>query len=88
METVSKAEEKTSGITYILQSNYSNSERSISGQLQLSVEAQFQPAFNGVNTLLDVSTNEQITNGNLKLLLSNYYILYLKIQNNPLRFLE
>jgi hypothetical protein len=32
--------------------------------------AQFQPAFNGVNTLLAVSTNietEQITNGNLKL---------------------
>jgi hypothetical protein len=31
---------------------------------------QFQPAFNGVNTLLAVSTNietEQITNGNLKL---------------------
>jgi hypothetical protein len=34
--------------------------------------AQFQPAFNGVNTLLAVSTNivtEQITNGNLKQLL-------------------
>jgi hypothetical protein len=32
--------------------------------------AQFQPAFNGVNTLLAESTNienEQITNGNLKL---------------------
>jgi hypothetical protein len=32
--------------------------------------AQFQPAFNGVITLLAVSTNietEQITNGNLKL---------------------
>jgi hypothetical protein len=32
--------------------------------------AQFQPAFNGVNTLLAVSTNietEQITNGNFKL---------------------
>jgi hypothetical protein len=32
--------------------------------------AQFQPAFNGVNTLLAVSTDietEQITNGNLKL---------------------
>jgi hypothetical protein len=32
--------------------------------------AQFHPAFNGVNTLLAVSTNietEQITNGNLKL---------------------
>jgi hypothetical protein len=31
---------------------------------------QFQPAFNGVNTLLTVSTNietEQIPNGNLKL---------------------
>jgi hypothetical protein len=32
--------------------------------------AQFQPVFNGVNTLLAVSTNietEQITNGNLQL---------------------
>jgi hypothetical protein len=32
--------------------------------------AQFQPAFNGVNTLLALSPNietEQITNGNLKL---------------------
>jgi hypothetical protein len=32
--------------------------------------SEFQPAFNGVNTLLAVSTNietEQITNGNLRL---------------------
>jgi hypothetical protein len=41
--------------------------------------AQFQPAFNGVNTLLSVSTNietEQITNGNL-----------LKIERKPLLYL-
>jgi hypothetical protein len=37
--------------------------------------AQFQPAFNSVNTLLAVSTNietEQITNGNLKLAILDF----------------
>jgi hypothetical protein len=53
--------------------------------------AQFQPAFNGVNTLLAVSTNietEQITNGNLKLKGNSSFQIIQRLQINYTKILK